>query len=331
MAKPMAVTLPLLLLILDAYPLGRVSWRALPRLLGEKVLLGVMAGCVVVITARPPREAVPRMRVGVMERSARALLPLRSATFHLQKTLWPTQLVPFYPAPPAERRRLGDAEFALSAVALALLTAAALWRSWRGAGSWLAAWAFYLVGLLPVSGLRPLAGQLGADRFTYVPTLPLFTLLGAGVALAWGHGGTARRVAVGLVVAGTLGLSVLTQAQIARWHDSETFWTYVADAFPEQVVMAHNNLGAIYHERGLRNGSAFELARAEAQYLQAIAMVPEHANAWSNLGLIHEQRGEWNEAGRCYRKALSISARHPQAGPNLKRLLARRQPASPAP
>jgi protein O-mannosyl-transferase len=331
MAKPMAVTLPLLLLVLDAYPLGRFSARALPRLLGEKLLLVAMAGAVAWLTLRPPSEPVPRMRVGRLESSARVLLPLRAATFHLEKTLWPYPLVPFYPAPPPERRRLDDPEFALSVVALAALTLAALWR-WRcRAPCWIAAWAFYLVALLPVSGVVPLAGQLGADRFTYLPTLPVFALAGAGMARLWALGGGARRL--GVAVAGALGLALgaLTNLQVAVWRDSETFWSHVVNVFPGQVVMAYNNLGAVYHARALRTGRAEDLALAEAQYREAIALVPLHANAWNNLGLIHEQRGEWSEAGACYRRALEIAPQHPLATANLERLRSRRRMTRPEP
>ncbi len=326
LSKPMAVTLPVLLLVLDAYPLGRMSWAGWPRLLSEKALMIAFAALVGGITVAPPREAAPRMRVGVMESSARTLLPLRSATFHLQKTLWPEPLVAFYPAPPPARRRLADPEFALSALLVAAASLAALWRWSRGERYWLAAWAFYGVALLPVSGLWPLAGQVGADRFSYVPTLPLFLLAGAVVARAWAT--RARALLLGLVAALALVFGLMTRAQVRLWRDSETFWGHVVAVFPGQVVMAHNNLGALFHERGLREGSLEELARAEAQYRQAIALVPRHANAWNNLGLIHEQRGERAEAERCYRRALLIAPRHPQAQANLGRLLATAGPVA---
>src|SRR5262249_52871453 len=152
-----------------------------------------------------------------------------------------------------------------------------------------------------------------ADRFAYLPTLPLFLLAGAAVGSAWVKGGRARTIALATAGALALALAVRTQAQIATWRDSETFWGHVVEAFPGQVVMAYNNLGALHHERALRTKTPADLDLAESEYRQAIAMVPNHANAWNNLGLIAEVRGQRGEAERCYRTALSISPRHPQA------------------
>ena len=123
-------------------------------------------------------------------------------------------------------------------------------------------------------------------------------------------------------VAAALALVLATRDQVGIWKDSWTFWTYEVEMFPD-AVMAHNNLGALHHERALQSGDPSELAMAESEYLKVLALFPRHANACNNLGLIYEMRGNYGEAERFYLKALAIAPAHPQALANLARLRAR--------
>ncbi len=320
LAKAMAVSLPAVLLLLD-FLLGRVTLARLPRLLAEKTLLFAMAGAVAWITMHPPDWQVRmRERSGELTLTQQRLVVVRATAFYVERTLWPGRLVPFYPLPPPQELQWRQTAF-LAAIALAAaLTAAAAVGLAFGSRAFPVAWLAYLVVLLPVSGIVPLSGQLASDRFSYLPTLGFFLLAGAVLAGARGRG---RSLA--WAVAGIAGIawSAHSVAQVRIWRDSETFWRYVADSFPGRVVMAHNNLGALYHRRAIESHDPAALDRAEAEYRQAIAIFPRHANAWNNLGLVLEMRGDVTAALACYDRALQIAPQHPEATRNRARLSAR--------
>jgi hypothetical protein len=173
-AKPMAVTLPLLLLVLDAWPLGRHRTVPAARLVGEKAPLLALALADGLVTLQA-------QHAGRLVRVIAPSLPLRlenavvSCAAYLGQALWPSGLALLYPFPlagiPAPR-------VVAAALLLAALSAAA-WRARRRDPALLAGWSWYLVGLLPVLGLHQVGAQARADRYTYLP------LAGVFVAGAW--------------------------------------------------------------------------------------------------------------------------------------------------
>ncbi|MGH9361727.1 MAG: tetratricopeptide repeat protein, partial [Thermoanaerobaculia bacterium] len=188
LAKPMVVTLPLVLLLLDVWPLGRLPLaaaaerrRALGPLLREKlpfVLLALGAAAVALVTQREAMSPLAALSLG--RRIANALLAYAA---YLSDTVWPRGLAVFYPLPGA----LPAWRVALAAVLLAALTALALARLHRS--PWLAVgWLWFVGMLLPVIGLLQVGSQARADRYTYLPSIGLF------VALVWE---VAARVPIG--------------------------------------------------------------------------------------------------------------------------------------
>lgn len=202
--------------------------------------------------------------------------------------------------------------------------------SGKGSRGWLAAWACYLILITPVSGLRTLGSMATADRWAYLPLLSFTLLAGAGLVRLWQRASerySPRLVMTGLclalaTIATVLGFRAAWQVEV--WKDSETFWTYVAESFPGRVVMAHNNLGAIHHQRALETGNPALFERASAEYRRAIAIFPDHANAHSNLGMIAYVKGDLDESERLWLQATRIAPRHPLANANLARLYVRR-------
>jgi tetratricopeptide (TPR) repeat protein len=314
LSKPMAVTLPAVMLLLDWFPLRRLTWRRAPHLLVEKAPLLAMSLLVGIITIIPPSDRPRRSPLMAPEGHARAILPFRSLEFYLEKTLVPYPLVPFYPLPPAEERTILAPRFLGPALAVLALSAAALWLWRRGRPALLAVWLTYAVMLLPVSGIVPLSGQEAADRFSYLPMVGFHLLLGFGLLrlLEW-RGLAAQALPAALAVV----LALLTFQQTRIWKDSETFWTYVMTRFPGRVVMAHNNLGALYHERGIKTRERSWLERAEHEYKTAIRIFPNHASAHNNLGLLYGQLGRDDESEREFLEALRIQPEHPDALGNL--------------
>ena len=266
MAKPVVVTLPFVLLLLDFWPLRRLARRDAPgRLDAAKVrtaivekwpLFALVAGfSVVTLFAQSSGGAVasldqvdPLLRVGNAFTSYAA---------YLGKSLWPTGLAVFYPHSGAE---LSGLRVALSATLLLAVTAAA-W-SQRGNRPFLAVgWLWYLGTLVPMIGLVQVGSQAMADRYTYLP------LIGLGIAAAWGVPELlarlpGRRVVVPLLaVCSIAALGVATSLQLRHWRDSEALFRH-ALRVTERNHVAHSYLGAalLEQERTADAIREFELA-----------------------------------------------------------------------
>ena len=241
--------------------------------------------------------------LGVAQRLA---ISSYSVVFYLWKTLVPVGLSPLYELPleldpGAAVYRLGmTLVIAITAVVLAL----------RRPRPWLrAAWAAYVVMLLPVVGIAHNGPQIAADRYTYLPCLPWAILLGGVVALLW------RRAWSIPVAAAALGLLAwLTLGQIRVWHDPETLWTHALSASPSAI--AHSSLGVALDERGRPD-------EAIAHFQQALRVNPRLAHAENNWGITLAKQGRWEEAARHYEAALRIDQRYAEAHANLAVALGR--------
>ena len=328
MAKPMLVTLPFTLLLLDAWPLGRfdgpragkVFGRIPAGLLSEKIPLFVLAAASCVVTVLAQRGTIGSVeRYPVLVRVANAAV---SYAAYLVKTAWPTDLAVFYPY-----RGLAPAwQLAGSVAALALVTVAAF-RLRRERPYLLVGWLWYLGTLVPVIGLVQVGKQSMADRYTYVPLVGIFVIVvwamvDAIGALARSRDGSRGPAAAGgpdplwlLVpaVAVVLPLMAATRAQLLHWRDPVTLFER-AVAVAESDV-AHANLGEALLSLD-RNDEA------EIQFRAALRMDPGVAEAHNGLGLILEGRGRLDEARQDYEEAVRIRPSYAIAQRNLGRLLA---------
>jgi Flp pilus assembly protein TadD len=346
LAKPMPVTLPLLLLALDWWPLGR--WTPLPgvpapaaaafarllppaRLWREKAPLLALAAASSVVTL------IVQERGGAMQVSAGVPLAARAANaavayaVYLRKALWPADLAVFYPFPWG-----GLPPFTVAAAAVVLAAAAvAALRSARRR-PWIAVGAAWYVGtLVPVIGLVQVGEQALADRYTYLP------LVGPFVAAAWwlaavaarGRRATVAAAAAALAVLGVLG--ALSARQVRVWHDSVALFSH-AVAVTRDNYVAHNNLGttllehgraaeAIPHfeevvrtfgwsPRGHQNlGRALVAvgrpAEAVPHLLRAIEIDPADPLPRRNLGVALAAAGRQGEAIAAWREAVRLDPR----------------------
>ncbi len=234
MAKPVGLSLPVVLVVLDVYPLRRLGggpgrWIGRPvwGVWGEKVLfLGVaFAAALMAFLSKFRDTSSSTVHYSLTER-------IQEMTFGLAFHLWKT-LVPFGLSPLYERPLHLDPfawPFLLSATAVLGLTGLLILgrRRWPAG---LAAWACYLALLLPTSGIIHFGWQIAADRFTYVSCLPLALLAGGGLWWTW-RAWQSRRLAApasfaiaGLTVAALGGLGTLTVSQLTIWHNEDTLWT----------------------------------------------------------------------------------------------------------
>ncbi|HXI09833.1 MAG TPA: tetratricopeptide repeat protein, partial [Thermodesulfobacteriota bacterium] len=270
MSKPMAVTLPVVLLVLDFYPLRR-SFSG--RTVVEKLPFFALAAGASALTMWAQKGALARE--GVLTLGARVATAVRAAGFYLYKMALPFDLAPYYPHPVSID--FFTPEYIGAAVFLAAVTVFCFVTVKRHRGL-LSGWLYYLVTLLPVLGLIQVGGQAAADRYTYIPSIGVAVLLGAGVAALAGRlparGFAALGTALSLILAASLSYGTLRQAAI--WKDSETLWTYEIGEFPKTHV-AYNNRGLARQDRG-------EMQGALEDFSKAISLAPELAELYNNRG-----------------------------------------------
>ena len=300
LCKVNGITLPFVLLLLDIYPLRRLSadprqwWQPQPRRVWlEKLpLLAVaLAAGLLGLVARHQTAVLPHSSLAFrIEQAGYGL------AFYLGKTMVPVRLLPFYPIP--LDLQLPLATVAASAALVVVLSAllVALRRAWPGA---LVAWTYYVVTLLPVLGLISFSTQLAADRYTYLPGMA-WALLGGGAVLAAlsRMGSRGRRLLVTGLAAVLLLLAGLSWRQSRLWHDSETLFRYTLSLNPN-IPEVRNDLGFV-----LVNQRQTEAGMTE--YRKALALKPDFTRAMNNLGLALIGQGRYAEASTQYRKALAL-------------------------
>jgi len=309
MAKPMLVTLPFVLLLLDYWPLGRMEKPALEalhaprfgrvsgppsvvRLLVEKLplLALVIASSMATLWAQrgamEPGEALP-----LLSRLGNALV---SYVAYLGKLFYPVSLAVFYPHPVFD---LPVWKIVGAALLLVGITVGAVaWR--RNHPYLLVGWLWYLGTLLPVIGLVQVGSQAMADRYTYLTQIGLLIALTWGVAQAcgsWRHGRWVCGVTSVFIVIALMGCA---WRQTSFWHDSETLWTHTLDCTPVNVV-AHNFLGRAL----VREGRMDEGIR---HFREALRFNPDYDDAHNNLAVALVAQGEGSEAISHYERALEF-------------------------
>jgi protein O-mannosyl-transferase len=313
-AKPMLVTFPFVLLLVDFWPLQRIklplSMPALKPLLLEKIPLLAMAAVSSVLTVIASRSNGAVATLTSFSLPARIANACIAYMTYLWKAFWPFGLGVLYPAVPP------DADTALvTAVVLAAITTAALLAV--GRRPYLAiGWLWYLGTLVPVSGLVQAGLQTNADRFTYLP------LVGFSMAVVWGVADAVakrpvfRRAAAVLAGAALLLLAIGAHAQAAYWRDSRTLFEHTLEVTNRNYIIL-NNLGVTLAADGRHED-------AIADYRQAIAINPDYAEARANLGHELLGMGKMDEAYPALVEALRLKPDAAVAQGDLGTLLAAR-------
>ena len=307
LSKVSGLAVPLVLVLLDIYPLRRLPADARRWLSPEAravwfekvpfVLASAAAGGAGLISYR--RLIHPLAVVGVGERLA---LSVFSSAFYLWKPLAPVGLVAIYERP--QHIDVFAWPFVLSGLVVAGVSAAAcLWR--RRAAAGLAVWAAYLALLAPVMGLLANGEQIAADRYTYLPCLG-FPLVVAGLLRS-----AKRRTPawLGACAALLVVLASLTWRQTQVWRDSESLWRHVLSVRPDSAV-AQDNMGNDLRSRG-------RLAEAEAHYREAVRLRPSYPDAHNNLAAVLGQLGQDAEAVAQLQEALRLKPDYAEAHYNL--------------
>jgi len=310
LAKGMAVTLPLVLLVLDVYPLrrfGRPGERFFSILFEKTMFFCLSAFAVVVGFAIQERMRWSWVQHDLTSRLAQSFYSL---AFYVRKTLWPANLIPYY-----ELRlplNVWEPRFVFSVLAV-LAVMGACWF-WRRSRPWVAASAaIYAILLFPVCGFFQFGPQLVADRYSYLTCLP-WAVLAAGVFRAW----LCRRARASAAAAAALVvvLAAATLRQQRCWRGTEELWTRVLAVDPD-CAMAHVGLGTLQARRG-------RLEEAEAHFRQVFKIHPGCEADQDRLAVILRRGSPYSERERVLSVTVEENPACRKARANLGALLAQR-------
>lgn len=311
MCKPMLVTLPFVLLLLDYWPLHRVAsvrdsgdkkFQIPRRLIFEKLpLFGLAAGSCVATLFAQKVALQPLANISIMVRAGNAVI---SCVAYMRQMLWPSGLAAYYPF--AVRDIIASRVF-LSLVLLTVIsTVVFLLRRRRYL---VTGWLWYLIMLGPVIGILQVGNQARADRYTYLPQIGLSLLLtwtAADLCARWRH----RRLflsTLSMIILVALTFSARTQA--SYWQDSQSLWTHALACTSDNVI-AEQNLGQAVHEQG-------RVDEAIAHFQVALQINPNQASVHSSLGVALLETGRADESLAHLQKALEIDPNDGDAHYNL--------------
>lgn len=310
LTKPMVVTLPFVLLLLDYWPLGRIDIAhkkqsrgskdlilsggnviPLGQIIGEKIpllLLAVTSGLITLAAQKAGTAVVSIQEFQLKTRLANAAV---AYVTYLFKIIWPSTLAVPYPHP-------GDSilgwQFPASGLLILSITTLAFWQG-RKFPSFLVSWLWFAGTLIPVSGLIQVGEQAMADRYVYIPLIGILL-----VALTGFEKLTRYRQNISyLLCAVLIFLAFLTRRQVSVWRDSFSLFQH-AVAVTKRNYIAHNNLGLAYDAAGMVNEAILEFAKS-------IETVPT-AGSYNNLGLAFAKKKMFPQSEACYERALSLNA-----------------------
>jgi tetratricopeptide (TPR) repeat protein len=294
LAKPILVAFPIVLLLLDAWPLGRLrsrgdAWRAVREKAGLFVL-ALAAGAVTVAAQRAGGALQALEAIPLGERVANALV---AAVAYLRLSIWPDELAVFYPHP---HGTLPVWQPWAAGAVLVAITALAL-RAWPRRGYLAVGWLWYLALLAPVIGIVQVGGQGMADRYTYLP------LVGVAIAVAWGlcdlaPGERARRALAVAALAALGAQGVATFRQVGVWRSTESLFGHALRVTGPNAV-AHVNLGLAAVRAG-------RLDEGEQHAREALAIAPRLAHAHALRAELRARQGRHAEAVAGYEEALRL-------------------------
>jgi len=326
MAKPMLVTLPFVLLLLDYWPLGRfqpgqfkdhngseieksMNSNKLPplasRLLLEKLPFFVLAAAASLIAFLTQQSWGAAASVEVLPARIRIANGLVAYIGYMRKMIWPQDLAVFYPHP---GNTLPIWQAAGAGLLLLLISVLAL-RARRRHPYLPVGWLWYLGTMVPVIGLVQVGKQSMADRFTYIPLIGLFIIIAWTVPCLlakWRYQRIVLFTSAALVL---VALMIVTRLQVRHWRNSITLFEHTLAVTTDNQVI-HNNLGKALIRKG-------EIDKARFHYSRALQLQPNSAKAHTNLGNILEQQGKLQEAMHHYYSAVQLDPKLAEAHFNL--------------
>ncbi len=317
LSKPMLVTVPGVLLLLDYWPLGRLTlrqgkrdpaiWPTIRRLIVEKIPFALVAVGWSILTFALQKEVGA---VGQQEIALRMANAVVSYATYLWTTFWPQHLAVFYPYPTSI-----PLWTVLVSVALLVLVSVLCLARWRSSPYLSVGWFWYLGMLLPVIGLIQAGGQAHADRYAYLPQIGLSVALGWGIVELTKPWPSRRYWLSGAAAVVMALLMARSWSQIRVWRDSESLWSHALAVTPDNLV-ARFNLGHVVGQQG-------RYQEAVEHFTIALRIEPDFLDALINMGMTLMDQGHAAEAAGFFERALRVAPDSSKAHTQLAIALAR--------
>ncbi len=340
MSKPMAISLPIVLLILDFYPLKRLTISEISnskQVLIEKVPFFLLTFLSAIITIWVHLISGLLLTLEDIPPLVRVFAAMRAYLFYLMKMVLPINLVPIYPYP--DNVNFFTLQYVGSSVLFLVITFFSIRYLKRGK-LFFAVWFYYIITLLPVIGIVKVGGFSAADRYTYLPSLGPFLIAGLGVGYAFERYPDKRKITVIALMLISGLLMNKTIKQIGVWRDSVTLWSHEIEIFPDNVPLAYYNLGHVHYSqgryqlalkyldralelspkytdalniRGLAYDALGNYQLAISDFDSAVQIDPRNANAFNNRGMTNCKRGNYQDAINDFDKSIEINPRNSTA------------------
>jgi protein O-mannosyl-transferase len=310
MSKPMLVTLPIVLLLLDYWPLGRLQFgqaglltrkdaasanqKPFPwSLLWEKVPFFALTAASSIVTIYAQHKGGAMSSIKAVPLTFRFINALWSYVLYLVKMIWPVNLAVLYPLPPT----LTIAQGMIAAAILALISFLVI-RSAKRHPYFLVGWLWYLGTLVPVIGLVQVGSQSMADRYTYLPLIGIFIMLAWGMRIAAGNDRIRRAALSTAAIVLLIACTAITWLQLGYWKNSITLFSHAAESVPDNCI-AHEALGLVLAKSG-------RFDEAITQYSESLRIWPEYDRALIGMGNVLVRQGRLDEAAVYANRALRL-------------------------
>lgn len=342
LSKPMAVSLPIVLLVLDWHPFQRInSWKTFLTAFAEKLPFALLSlfSSILTIMAQSSGDALALTEFVPLQ--ARLLVAAKAAVVYLGKMTAPHYLLPFYAYPDQNEITLNAPSYLFAVLFLVVITAFFIVLA-KKQRCWLSAWGYYCITLLPVIGIVQVGTQSMADRYTYLPSLGPYLLLGLVVAWVWEkagslkhHGTAVKRVMAVLLVVLCAVLAFSSVKQISVWENTITLWSHVIEKEHGRSAFAYTNRGSAflknnevdraiedfdaaiavdsfsyeaYNNRGIAFLIKGQVDRALPDFDATIALNPLYVNAYANRGIAYKKRMQFQDAIMDFTDAITLDS-----------------------
>lgn len=300
MSKPMLVTLPVVMLLIDFWPLHRwqheklrpISGRAL-AIIKEKIPFFACSILSSIITIYAQYHGGAMSSLDEMPYQVRVENALISYVKYIGKTLWPHDLAVFYPPSAFSLWQVINSLLFLSIVTTIVI------RAMRRYPYLLVGWFWFLVTLVPVIGLIQVGGQSMADRYSYIPVIGLFIMVAWGIpdlTVGMKHRQSILSMLAGVVI---IVFSAQTWRQLGYWHDNISLFRHTIQVTTDNYII-HNNLGGALAENG-------DLDAAILEYQEALRINPNDVKTHNNLGIALGKKGAFDAAIKEFQASLRIN------------------------
>jgi tetratricopeptide (TPR) repeat protein len=295
LSKPMLVTLPFVLLLLDVWPLGRMTWpltrRTIQPLIREKWPLFAISLVSSVVTYVVQQSAGAVMSSQTLPLGPRLTNALAAYGRYLWATIWPRDLAVYYP-----HTGHTQVERALASAVILLLITVFAWKARSRLPSSIVGWTWFVGTLVPVIGIVQVGSQSFADRYTYIPSVGLLLAAVWSVTEAVKKSKLARTTVLSATIGVGLVSGIATARQVSYWKDTRTLFTRALEVTDLNAV-AHQNLG-----NALLLGGEVDAAIVHLE--EALRIVPDFPDAHNNLGSALANQRRFEEAIAHFRAAL---------------------------